>query len=84
MWTDGTTTYVNASTCDIKYNPGNLPIIFDLPRDRESAETFRRLESMDGMAAMRFEGSGAELRLASTSNLNAITEIDIQHLNQCS
>jgi len=30
MLTDGTTTYINASTCSLKYEPTNLPIIFDL------------------------------------------------------
>jgi len=28
--TDGTTTYINASTCSLKYQPINPPIIFDL------------------------------------------------------
>jgi hypothetical protein len=35
VWTDGTTTYVNASTCTLRYKPDNKPIVFDLPRDRE-------------------------------------------------
>lgn len=28
--TDGATKFINASTCDIMYNPVNLPIVFDL------------------------------------------------------
>lgn len=27
---DGETTFVNASTCDIKYKPNNAPIVFDI------------------------------------------------------
>ncbi|XP_062518706.1 metallophosphoesterase MPPED2-like [Corticium candelabrum] len=29
--TDGFTTYINASTCTVQYQPTNAPIIFDLP-----------------------------------------------------
>ena len=35
--TDGTTTYLNASTCTLKYRPDNPALIFDLPA-RETAE----------------------------------------------
>ncbi|XP_077999225.1 metallophosphoesterase MPPED2-like [Glandiceps talaboti] len=31
MTTDGYTTYINASTCTLRYRPTNPPIIFDLP-----------------------------------------------------
>ena len=31
MTTDGVTTYINASTCNLKYQPFQNPIIFDLP-----------------------------------------------------
>jgi len=30
IWTDGTTTFVNASTCTLKYRPTNPPVIIDL------------------------------------------------------
>ncbi|XP_002166072.3 metallophosphoesterase domain-containing protein 1 isoform X1 [Hydra vulgaris] len=30
VWTDGTTTFVNASICDLQYKPSHLPIIVDL------------------------------------------------------
>jgi Icc-related predicted phosphoesterase len=30
-WTDGTTTFVNASTCTFTYRPTNQPIVVDLP-----------------------------------------------------
>ena len=29
--TDGHTTFVNASTCNLQYRPVQAPIIFDLP-----------------------------------------------------
>lgn len=31
MTTDGHTTYINASTCNVKYEPINYPIVFDMP-----------------------------------------------------
>ena len=31
VWTDGTTTYINASTCNRRYKPINAPIVFDYP-----------------------------------------------------
>lgn len=37
MWTDGTTAFINASTCNIKYKAENGPIVFDLPLDRQTA-----------------------------------------------
>lgn len=30
--TDGQTNYINASTCDIRYNPSQWPVVFDLPK----------------------------------------------------
>ena len=30
IWTDGVTTYANASTCDLRYIPKNPPILFDI------------------------------------------------------
>eukprot|EP00111_Clytia_hemisphaerica_P001657 TCONS_00004697-protein len=30
IWTDSTTTYINASTCTLRYKPSNKPIIMDL------------------------------------------------------
>lgn len=30
--TDGTTTYANASTCNLNYQAAHLPLVFDLPR----------------------------------------------------
>ena len=29
--TDGYTTYINASTCTVKYKPDNPPVVFDFP-----------------------------------------------------
>jgi hypothetical protein len=29
--TDGTTIFVNASTCDYNYRPINQPVVFDIP-----------------------------------------------------
>ena len=29
--TDGTTVYINASTCNYNYRPLNPPVVFDLP-----------------------------------------------------
>jgi len=29
--TDGTTTYINACSCDLRYRPDNPPIVFELP-----------------------------------------------------
>ncbi|XP_045585223.1 metallophosphoesterase MPPED2 [Procambarus clarkii] len=31
MTTDGTTVFVNASTCDVTYEPVNPPVVFDMP-----------------------------------------------------
>ncbi|XP_070534012.1 metallophosphoesterase MPPED2-like [Ptychodera flava] len=31
MTSDGYTTYINASTCTLRYRPINKPVIFDLP-----------------------------------------------------
>jgi hypothetical protein len=31
VWREGGTTYVNASTCNLDYNPENRAIVFDLP-----------------------------------------------------
>lgn len=33
MYTDGTTTYINAATCTLRYKPSNPPVVieFDLP-----------------------------------------------------
>eukprot|EP01134_Creolimax_fragrantissima_P003772 CFRG3772T1 len=31
MWSDGTTVFANASTCNSRYNIANSPIVFDLP-----------------------------------------------------
>ena len=33
--TDGSTTYLNASTCDLQYRADNPPLVFDLPRPAE-------------------------------------------------
>ena len=30
VWTDKTTTYINASTCTLRYAPKNKPIVVDL------------------------------------------------------
>ncbi|XP_065175242.1 metallophosphoesterase MPPED2-like [Sycon ciliatum] len=35
--TDGVTTYINASNCDLRYRPRQVPIVFDLPNPAESA-----------------------------------------------
>ncbi|KAK3591069.1 hypothetical protein CHS0354_005463 [Potamilus streckersoni] len=31
MTTDGNTTFINASTCTVKYKPTNPPVVFDIP-----------------------------------------------------
>ncbi|RMZ95345.1 metallophosphoesterase domain-containing 1 [Brachionus plicatilis] len=31
VWTDEQTTFINASTCNLRYKPANPPIIFDIP-----------------------------------------------------
>ena len=35
---NGTTTFINASTCTHSYRPDNVPIVFDLPRKRKTAD----------------------------------------------
>ena len=41
MYTDGTTTFINASICTNKYQPKNLPIVFDidLPRGKTKEDS---------------------------------------------
>lgn len=34
--TDGYTSFINASTCTISYQPTNPPIVFDLPNPSSS------------------------------------------------
>ena len=36
--TNGTTTFVNASTCTVRYQPDNPPLVFDLPARREGCD----------------------------------------------
>lgn len=36
IMTDGYTTYINASTCTVSFQPTNPPIIFDLPNPQNS------------------------------------------------
>ena len=38
VYTDSTTTFINASTCDRKYNPINPPIIVDLESRDQTIE----------------------------------------------
>lgn len=42
--TDGYTTYINASTCTVSFQPTNPPIIFDLPTPQGSWSTTAHLE----------------------------------------
>ena len=37
--TDGTTTYVNASTCTLRYRPDNPAVVFDVPSGRAGTAT---------------------------------------------
>eukprot|EP00927_Polykrikos_kofoidii_P052093 TRINITY_DN45866_c0_g1_i1.p1 TRINITY_DN45866_c0_g1~~TRINITY_DN45866_c0_g1_i1.p1 ORF type:complete len:309 (-),score=36.13 TRINITY_DN45866_c0_g1_i1:145-1071(-) len=59
---DGTTVFINASTCTSRYQPTNLPIVFDLPPAEKLRENFPRpsnpSESID-------EGGASTLQEAS-------------------
>lgn len=44
IMTDGYTTYINASTCTVSFQPTNPPIIFDLPTPQGSWSTTAHLE----------------------------------------
>jgi len=59
--TDGHTQYINASTCDGRYRPGQAPIVFDLPL-REGAAVDEKTAGVDAdgleAAAAAAAGSG--------------------------
>ncbi|XP_066265191.1 metallophosphoesterase domain-containing protein 1-like [Branchiostoma lanceolatum] len=45
--TDGTTTYVNASVCTVRYQPVNPPIVFDLPTPEEAMKQLAKELDLD-------------------------------------
>lgn len=49
--TNGTTTFINASTCDKNYNARNEPIVFDLPRrtGKRNVEEQELAEKLDAV-----------------------------------
>ena len=57
--TDGHTQYINASTCDGGYRPGQAPIVFDLPL-RAGAAVDEKTVGVDGdgLEAAAAAGSG--------------------------
>jgi len=56
--TDGHTQYINASTCDGRYHPGQAPVVFDLPL-REGVVVDKTVGADgDGLEAAAAAGSG--------------------------